>query len=88
MDVVAVEVVEHHTVHVTFKDGSERTVDLEPYLRGPVFEPVRTDASFFASVRVDPDSGTIVWANGADLAPDVLYSGRPSAAMEAEAPTR
>jgi Protein of unknown function (DUF2442) len=88
MDVVAVEVVEHHTVHLTFADGSERTVDLDPYLRGPVFEPVRTDGTFFASVRVDPDAGTIVWPNGADLAPDVLYSGRPSAAMEAEAQTR
>jgi hypothetical protein len=88
MDVVAVEVVEHHTVHLTFEDGSERTLDLDPYLRGPVFEPVRTDAVFFASVRVDLDAGTIVWPNGADLAPDVLHSGRPSAAMEAEARAR
>jgi hypothetical protein len=36
--------------------------------------------AYFASVRVDPELGTIVWDNGADLDPDVLYalvSGQP-----------
>jgi Protein of unknown function (DUF2442) len=88
MDVTAVEVIEGHVVHLGFKDGSERTVDLEPYLRGPVFERVRTDPGFFASVRVDGDAGTIVWPNGADLAPDVLYGALASARMDAEARTR
>jgi hypothetical protein len=84
MDIVAVEVLEHHVVHLAFADGSERTLDLHPYLRGPVFERVRTEISFFKAVRVDPDAGTIVWPNGADLAPEVLYAARPSAAMEAD----
>ncbi len=88
MDVTAVEVIEDHVVRLRFNDGSERTIDLEPYLRGPVFERVRTDPDFFASMRVDSDAGTIVWPNGADLAPDVLYTGRASARMGAEARTR
>jgi hypothetical protein len=88
MDVVEVEVRERHVVRLRFKDGLERVVDLEPYLHGPVFEPVRTDPEFFAAVRVDPEAGTIVWPNGADLAPDVLYSGVPSARMEAQASVR
>jgi Protein of unknown function (DUF2442) len=88
MDVVTVEVMHDNVVHLWFKDGSDRTLDLEPYLRGPVFERVRTDPTFFAAVEVDHDAGTIVWPNGADLAPDVLYAGRPSARMDAEARTR
>lgn len=37
-----------------------------------MFEPLR-DVEFFATVSVDPDLGTVVWPNGADLAPDVLH---------------
>jgi hypothetical protein len=87
MDVVSVEVLEGHTVKLRFQDGVERTVDLDPYLFGPVFERVRSDADFFRQVRVDADAGTIVWPDGTDLAPEVLYSGGPSARMEAEART-
>jgi hypothetical protein len=85
MDVIHVEVLHDHVVRLRFADGTEKTVDLDPYLHGPVFEAIRSDAAVFASVEIDPDAGTIVWPNGADLAPDVLYEGRPSARMESEA---
>jgi hypothetical protein len=85
MDTTEVEVIEGHTVRLGFEDGTERTVDLDPYLHGPVFEEIRRDPAVFAAVRVDADAGTIVWPNGADLAPDTLYEGRRSARMEAEA---
>ena len=71
-------------VRLSFTDGSEREIDLEPYLRGPIFEPLRRDPSLFAAVSVDPELRTIVWPNGADIDPDVLYLGRqPSAWTEA-----
>jgi Protein of unknown function (DUF2442) len=44
-----------------------------------MFKPLR-DESFFALVAVDEDLGTIVWPNGADLAPDVLYKKAMGAA--------
>jgi len=47
-------------------------------LWGPVFEPLRDDPELFAQVRVDEEEGTIVWPNGADVAPEMLY--RESAA--------
>lgn len=60
-------------VHVRFTDGSEHLLDLDPLLRGPIFQPLRDDRSQFEAVRVDPELGTLVWPNGADLCPDVLY---------------
>lgn len=50
-----------------------RSIDLEPYLWGPVFEPMLAEYATFRAVRVDPEAGTLVWPNGADLAPEMLY---------------
>lgn len=62
-------------VRLEFTNGEAREVDLAPYLRGPVFEPIRNDPAYFRSVRVDTELGTVVWPNGADIDPDVLYQG-------------
>ncbi len=58
-------------VMVTFRNGVERQVNLEPYLRGPIFEPIRNDPEMFRAVKVV--GSTIGWDNGADIDPDVLY---------------
>lgn len=60
-------------VRLGFTDGSHGDVDLAKYLWGPVFEPLLRDRRMFETVRVDPEMGTIVWENGADMDPDVLY---------------
>ncbi|CAG0968646.1 hypothetical protein ANRL3_01350 [Anaerolineae bacterium] len=57
---------------LTFEDGSMRRVDLADELDGQVFEPLK-DINYFMTVRVDPDLDTIVWDNGADMAPEFLY---------------
>ncbi len=72
-----------------FDDGAEGEVDIAAMVpfQG-VFEPLR-DPAYFAQVRVDPELGTIVWPNGADLDPLVLYAavtGRPIT-MEEPAPS-
>ena len=84
MDITHVEVLHDHVVRLRFADGVEKSIDLDPYLHGRVFAEIRNDRAVFASVKVDADAGTIVWPNGADLAPDVLYEGRRSARMESE----
>jgi len=66
-------------VELGLTDGSIRVVDLTPYLRGPVFDPLLRDPALFRAVRVDASLGTIVWPNGADLDPDVLVLGLPAA---------
>jgi hypothetical protein len=87
MDITDVEILHDHVVRLRFADGADKTIDLEPYLHGPVFAEICSNPAVFALVRVDPDAGTITWPNGADLAPDVLYEGRRSARMESEART-
>lgn len=61
------------SVRLGFTDGTSRDVDLGEFMRGPVFEELRGDARLFRQVRVDEELGTIVWPNGADVDPDVLY---------------
>jgi hypothetical protein len=61
-----------YVVRVVFTDGEVRDVDVEPLLDGVVFEALR-DPTFFQHVAVDEYGETIVWPNGADLDPDVLY---------------
>ena len=78
------EVLDGFKVRLTFTDETQKVIDLEPYLRGPVFDPIRSDPKLFRAVRVDEETGTIVWPNGADLDPDVLYLGLKPAWMEAE----
>jgi hypothetical protein len=72
-DVVAAKAIGDYRLHLQFEDGVEGVVDLAAILsfRG-VFEPLR-DPAYFANVRVDSELGTVVWPNGADLDPDVLY---------------
>ena len=79
---------EDFNVKLIFTDGTERVVDLAPYLNGPVFEPLRRDPEIFQSVRVDDELGTIVWPNGADICPDVLYESLTPAAWEETASRR
>jgi hypothetical protein len=80
----AVEPLEGFTVRLEFTDGTQREIDLELYLRGSIFEPIKNDPAMFRSVRVDKQLGTIVWDNGADIDPDVLYLNLTPAWMEME----
>jgi hypothetical protein len=55
-----------------FSDGTQGEVDLARELDGPVFEPLR-DPAYFRGFVLHPELHTIVWPNGADLAPEFLY---------------
>jgi hypothetical protein len=71
----AVEYLGGYRLRLTFADGLVGDVDLADRFAGPVgsmFEPLR-EIAFFAQVVVDAELGTIVWPNGADMAPDVLH---------------
>lgn len=61
-----------YVVRIVFADGEVRDVDIEPLLDGPIFAALR-DPAIFAQAQVDEFAETVVWPNGADLDPDVLY---------------
>ena len=67
-------------VRVVFQDDSVKELDLTPYLRGPIFQPIREDMDAFLALQVE--NGVITWNNGADIDPDVLYYGLTPAWME------
>jgi hypothetical protein len=79
-DVVEVRVLGGYRVRLRFEDGVQGELDLGKMIRFQgVFAGI-ADEREFAKVRVDPELGTIVWPNGADLDPDVLYAavtGKP-----------
>ena len=66
-----------YRIHLTFNDGTERTIDFSRWLEGPIFEPLR-DTEYFQ--RFFLDGGTVAWPNGADIAPETLYAHAKSEA--------
>ncbi|HNT76455.1 MAG TPA: DUF2442 domain-containing protein [Anaerolineae bacterium] len=70
-----------YCLELSFTDGVVGELDFKARVvgRGGVFAPLE-EIDFFKQVQVDPEAGTLVWPNGVDLCPDVLYSlatGKP-----------
>jgi hypothetical protein len=62
------------SLRLRFADGLVGEVDLRTAAEGggALLTPL-LDPGFFAQVRLNPEAGTVVWPNGADLDPDVLH---------------
>jgi uncharacterized protein DUF2442 len=88
-DMIEVRPLGGYRLYVRFEDGVAGELDFANRLRFEgVFAPLK-DPAVFAQARIEPALGTLVWPNGADLDPDVLYaelSGTPIAVPRA--PTR
>jgi hypothetical protein len=71
--VKGVEVPRTHVIRLTFDDGVTRELEfLVGSNQGTVFAAL-DDPVFFAQVKVDPESRTVIWPNGLDLDPAVLH---------------
>lgn len=71
--VAAARYVSQYIIWLRFSDGTEGEVDLSAELYGEVFEPLKS-VEVFKTFFVNPEWGTIAWPNGADFAPEFLYS--------------
>jgi hypothetical protein len=72
-DVVAAEARDHFRVWIRFEDGLEGEVDLSHLVGKGVFKRWSDSPAEFGQLKVDQESGTIVWPGGLDVAPDALY---------------
>ncbi len=81
IDVITVNALAGRKLELTFEDGLHAVIEMDRVVKSytGVFAPL-LDEGYFQRVKVDAEIGTIVWPNGADVCPDVLYSeasGRP-----------
>jgi hypothetical protein len=70
--VIGAKYLRNYVIWLRFNDGAEGEIDLEGGLEGEVFGPLQ-DKQQFSEFHMDPELGTVVWENGADLAPEFLY---------------
>jgi hypothetical protein len=61
-----------YTLRVHFSDRTEQVIDFQAVLYGEMYAPLR-DLDFFNQVRLDAETKTLVWPNGADFDPYVLH---------------
>jgi hypothetical protein len=71
-------------VSLQFASGQVGVLDLTPLTRGPVFDRLRAEG---LEAAFELENGTLTWAGGIDVCPDVLHDemlrqqGLPSARL-------
>ena len=72
LHVTRVRHIRGYTLELEFSDGMVKVADLTDELYGEVFAPLK-DVAFFRQVKVNKETNTIEWPNGADFAPEFLH---------------
>jgi len=70
---IGARVVERHIVELTFVEGTQARVDLAPYLAESEHASKLDDYREFCRLRLDKETGTIVWPDGTLLERADLY---------------
>ena len=67
--------VQDYRLEISFSDGTVAELDFRRRIlgRGGVFGPLE-NVDLFKQVTVDREARTLVWPNGVDFCPDVLYA--------------
>lgn len=67
--------IQDYLLEITFADGNKALLDFRERIvgRGGIFTALE-DVALFKQVQVDEEARTLVWPNGVDFCPDVLYS--------------
>jgi hypothetical protein len=62
-----------HTIEVVFDDNTCKAIDLSLLLYGEMYGPLK-DPAYFKLATLDKEVHTVVWPNGADFDPSLLYN--------------
>ncbi len=74
VDITEVKVLENYNLVLRFEGGTVGQIDIAKIISfKDIFAKLKV-LSYFKTVFIDKESGTICWDNGADLSPCVLYS--------------
>jgi hypothetical protein len=72
-EVKNVSTIKNFHLLLEFENDEFRVMDCRPYLKDEGLMAELCEPEYFRQVKVDPDLRTIVWPNGMDFCPDVLY---------------
>lgn len=77
-----------YVLELTFSDGETARLDFAERIvgRGGVFAALE-EIALFRRVQVDEEAGTLVWPNGVDFCPDVLYSEATNTPLPVQTPS-
>lgn len=72
--IVSVKSLGDFVLNLKFDDGLEKNIDMWPLIKDTkgLLGQLK-DKELFSKVSIDTEAGTIIWPNGVDYAPDVLY---------------
>ena len=74
IEITSVQHLDGYKLRLGFNTGETKVVDLKNQLTGDVFAPLR-DIDFFKQGKITYN--TVEWPNGADFAPEFLYTLNP-----------
>ncbi len=74
-------------LELTFSDGTQVPLDFSDRIvgRSGIFTALQ-ELDFFRRVSLDTEVGTLVWPNGVDFCPDVLYSEATGTPIQVKEP--
>ena len=73
-DIIEVKVINNYLLYLRFENGIEGKVDISKIIPFKGIFAKLKDTTYFATVQLNCELGTITWDNGADLSPSYLYS--------------
>jgi Protein of unknown function (DUF2442) len=79
VDLKSVRYASDYRVHVRYNRSLEADIDLSDLLKHRFYAPIR-DKKIFAKVKVDAETGVLVWPGDIDMAPEITFERAVQAA--------